>query len=39
MNSAGHRENILRGGFSQTGLGICRQDNTYYLTQVFMHPR
>ena len=38
MNSPGHRENILRPAFTQTGIGIWRQGNTYYMTQLFMQP-
>lgn len=36
MDSPGHRENILRTGFSKTGVGIWRDGNTYYFTQLFM---
>ncbi|MBD3886678.1 CAP domain-containing protein [Phormidium tenue FACHB-886] len=36
MNSAGHRENILRSKYEQTGVGIWRKGNTYYFTQLFM---
>ncbi len=36
MNSPGHRENILQSGFTQTGIGIWREGNTYYITQLFM---
>jgi uncharacterized protein YkwD len=36
MNSPGHRENILRPVFNQTGIGIWRQGNTYYITQLFL---
>ncbi|HBB31563.1 MAG TPA: CAP domain-containing protein [Cyanobacteria bacterium UBA8803] len=38
MDSAGHRENILRPRFTQTGVGIWREDNTYYVTQLFLRP-
>jgi uncharacterized protein YkwD len=38
MNSPGHRENILRPVFTQTGIGIWRDGNTYYITQLFMRP-
>ncbi|MBF2073648.1 MAG: CAP domain-containing protein [Synechococcales cyanobacterium C42_A2020_086] len=36
MNSQGHRENILRPEYRETGIGIWRRDNTYYFTQLFM---
>lgn len=36
MDSPGHRENILRSGFVETGVGIWRDGNTYYFTQLFM---
>jgi uncharacterized protein YkwD len=38
MESPGHRENILRRGFTETGVGVCREGRTYYFTQIFMHP-
>lgn len=38
MNSQGHRENILRSVYTQTGVGIWRDGNTYYITQLFMRP-
>jgi uncharacterized protein YkwD len=38
MNSPGHRENILRPAFTQTGIGIWKEGNTYYMTQLFMQP-
>lgn len=30
MNSPGHRENLLQSGYTETGVGIWREDNTYY---------
>jgi len=36
MNSPGHRENILRPDYRETGIGIWRNGNTYYFTQLFM---
>ena len=36
MKSAGHRENILRPDFTDTGVGVCRDRTTYYFTQVFL---
>lgn len=38
MNSPGHRQNILQSGYTETGVGIWREDNTYYVTQLFMRP-
>lgn len=36
MDSAGHRENILRESFTHSGLGVAREGETYYFTQVFI---
>ncbi|MGI0488111.1 CAP domain-containing protein [Pantanalinema rosaneae CENA516] len=36
MNSPGHRANILRSEYQETGIGIWRQGNTYYFTQLFL---
>lgn len=36
MNSPGHRENVLRPEFRETGVGVWRRGNTYYFTQLFM---
>jgi uncharacterized protein YkwD len=38
MKSAGHRENILRPDFTDTGVGVCRDRTTYYFTQIFLRP-
>ena len=38
MRSVGHRENILRPDFTDTGVGVCREGTTYYFTQVFLRP-
>lgn len=35
MNSPGHRANILRKNYSHMGVGIYRNGNRYYATQVF----
>ncbi len=35
VNSPGHRENILRPEFRETGVGVWRKGNTYYFTQLF----
>jgi uncharacterized protein YkwD len=39
MDSEGHRENILRAAFTETGVGICREGDRYYFTQIFLQPR
>jgi len=39
MDSPGHRENILREGFAETGVGACREGSRYYFTQIFLQPR
>jgi uncharacterized protein YkwD len=36
MNSPGHRENILRSEFRETGVGVWRVKNKYYITQLFL---
>lgn len=36
MQSPGHRENILRPEFRETGVGVWRRGNTFYFTQLFM---
>jgi uncharacterized protein YkwD len=38
IRSAGHRENILRPDFVETGVGVCRSGDTYYFTQIFVRP-
>lgn len=38
MDSKTHRQNILREGFTQTGVGICREGRRFYVTQVFRQP-
>ena len=39
MESTGHRENILRSQFTQTGMGVAEStDGEYYFTQVFINP-
>jgi uncharacterized protein YkwD len=38
MASPGHRENILRPIFTETGIGIRQVGNTYYFTQLFLQP-
>ncbi|MBF2029839.1 MAG: CAP domain-containing protein [Oscillatoriales cyanobacterium C42_A2020_001] len=36
MESQGHRENILRAEFRETGIGVWQRANTYYFTQLFL---
>ena len=37
MNSPGHRENILKGAWHETGIGVAvKVDGTYFFTQVFV---
>lgn len=36
MKSPGHRENILRPVFTETGIGVWQVNNTYYITQLFL---
>jgi uncharacterized protein YkwD len=36
MESPGHRANILRPEFNATGVGIWREGDTFYFTQVFL---
>lgn len=35
MDSPGHRENILRPGWTHTGVGVAQSGSTLYFTQVF----
>jgi uncharacterized protein YkwD len=40
MNSAPHKENILKEEYTEIGIGIARDDNgEVYYTQVFGTPR
>lgn len=36
MESPGHRENILRSEYRETGIGVWRQGSDYYITQLFL---
>jgi uncharacterized protein YkwD len=38
MASDGHRRNILREAFTETGVGIFRDGETVYVTQIFRQP-
>jgi uncharacterized protein YkwD len=40
MNSAGHRANILDGGFNRIGIGVTRDGSgRYWIVQEFMQER
>ncbi|WP_256973148.1 CAP domain-containing protein [Nostoc sp. T09] len=36
LASPGHRENLLRPVFRETGVGVWRKGNTYIITQLFL---
>ncbi|MBD2354027.1 CAP domain-containing protein [Tolypothrix sp. FACHB-123] len=36
LESPGHRANILRPVFRETGVGVWRKGNTYVITQLFL---
>jgi uncharacterized protein YkwD len=38
MKSPGHRENILDGDYSQSGIGVAIRGGRAYATQVFFGP-
>lgn len=38
MNSKEHRNNILSGKYSETGIGIWKMGNQFFFTQIFMKP-
>jgi uncharacterized protein YkwD len=38
MESEGHRENIVKGGFTQTGIGVWEKGDSFYVTQIFLRP-
>lgn len=38
VKSKGHRENILEPTFAETGVGVWKKNNTYYMTQLFLQP-
>lgn len=39
LDSPGHRKNMLRDGFTETGVGVWKDGDTLYATQLFSHPR
>ncbi|MBW4498937.1 MAG: hypothetical protein KME57_05010 [Scytonema hyalinum WJT4-NPBG1] len=38
LKSPQYRQNILRPVFTQTGVGVWRTGNTYYITQLYLRP-
>jgi uncharacterized protein YkwD len=36
MRSAGHRDNILRRGYDQVGVGIVRARGMVWITEIFL---
>jgi uncharacterized protein YkwD len=38
MESDGHRENILRPEFTETGIGVWCEGDACYFTQEFLRP-
>ncbi|NJM66557.1 MAG: CAP domain-containing protein [Acaryochloris sp. RU_4_1] len=39
MGSPAHRQNILLPEMKETGVGIWKQGNTYYVTQIYIEPK
>jgi uncharacterized protein YkwD len=39
MSSPAHRHNILLPEMTETGVGIWKQGNTYYVTQIYIEPK
>jgi uncharacterized protein YkwD len=38
MDSPGHRANIVRSHFTETGIGVWQRGSSFYFTQLFMRP-
>lgn len=38
MESPPHRKNILEGKYTQTGVGVWKEKDLYYFTQIFLRP-
>ena len=38
MDSRRHRKNLLNGRFTRVGIGVARQGDRWWLTQVFLRP-
>ncbi len=38
MESPPHRKNILEGKYTQTGVGVWKEKDHYYFTQIFLRP-
>src|SRR4051812_12367301 len=39
MNSPTHRDNILKGRYTQVGIGVVWNGNALYVTEVFRQPQ
>lgn len=39
MRSSAHRRNILLPNATETGIGIWKRGETYYMTQIFVEPK
>jgi uncharacterized protein YkwD len=39
MESEGHRENLLRSNYEESGVGACTEGEAIYFTHVFLQPR
>lgn len=39
MRSPAHRKNVLLPEMKETGVGIWRKGQTYYVTQIYMEPK
>lgn len=39
MKSPAHRQNVLLSEMKETGVGIAKQGETYYVTQIYMEPK
>ena len=38
MESRPHRKNILEDDYTQTGVGVWKENDLYYFTQIFLQP-
>ena len=38
MASATHRDNIMDPRFELAGIGVARQGNVFWVTQIFIRP-
>ncbi len=39
MQSPAHRQNVLLSEMKETGVGIWKQGETFYVTQIYMEPK